>query len=401
MTKQRDLKQELGRQLEVELTGNILPVWMKYLPDRARGGFYGAMTNSWQIRDDVPRSAILCARILWTFSAAFRRFAMPSYREIADWAYAYLIGVFGDDEYGGVYWSVDKDGAPVMAHKHHYAQAFAIYGLSEYYRATRQAESLAVAQELFDLLEAHAFDSTHGGYIEGSRRDWRALDDMRLSEREINCRKSMNTLLHILEAYTNLLRAWQDASLMEQHRGLLQVFAAHVIDPETGHLRLFFDDDWRSLKRADSYGHDIEASWLLWEAAACHDDPALHAQIRELALRLAEAVHREGRDADGSVFYEGNPEGLLDDGKAWWVQAEAMVGFYNAYQLSGRAHFAEAAWDCWDYIQQKVVDRTHGGWYKQLDRAGNPDFEHFKAGPWDCPYHHSRACLEMMTRLGT
>ncbi len=389
---------EFASRLEAELTGNILPVWMRYAPDRANGGFHGALTNDWQVRDDVPRSAILCARILWTFAAAYRRCGAPAYREMADWAYTALTGPFWDEEFSGVYWSVDRHGAPALDRKHHYAQAFAIYGLSEYHRATGHADSLARAQALFDLLEAHAFDPAHGGYIEGSRRDWGALEDMRLSDREINCRKSMNTLLHILEAYTNLLRAWEDARLREQHRALVEVFYRHVYDPAAGHLRMFFDDDWRSLKAADSYGHDIEASWLLWEAAELHADPDLHARIQAATVQIAEAVYRDGRDSDGSLFYEGGPQGITEDEKSWWVAAEAMVGFTNAWQLSGRAHFAAAARASWEYIEGHHVDRVHGGWFKVLDRAGRV-ISPYKIDPWACPYHHSRACLELLARL--
>jgi mannobiose 2-epimerase len=400
MTQQLRSDQALAAQLEAELTGNILPVWMQYAPDRDRGGFYGALTNDWQIQDDVPRGSILCARILWTFAAAYRRFGTPVYRDMADHAYAALTGPLWDDQHGGVYWSVDRDGAPVMDRKHHYAQAFAIYGLSEYHRATGHAESLSRAQALFDLLETHAFDPVHGGYIEGSRRDWGPLEDMRLSDREINCRKSMNTLLHMLEAYTNLLRVWDDDRLRRQHRALIEVFYTKVFDPAAGHLRLFFDDDWRSLQVADSYGHDIEASWLLWEAAELHDDTDLHAQIKRVAVQLAGAVYADGRDTDGSIFYEGGPDGITEDDKSWWVPAEGMVGFTNAYQLSGDDRFMAAARACWDYIQAKHIDRANGGWFKVLDRAGNL-LSPYKVDPWACPYHHGRACLEMMDRLGT
>ncbi len=391
--------QDFARQLEAELTGNILPFWMEYLPDRENGGFHGAVTNDLQIRDDVPRAAIMCARILWTFSAAYRRYGAADYLEMATWAYDDLTGVFWDKVHGGVFWSVDRHGVSVKDHKHHYAQAFALYGISEYYRATRQPESLALAQELFRLLEAHAFDPSHGGYIQSSSREWRAPADMRLDKQEINGRKSTNTLLHILEAYTNLLRIWDHPYLKMQHKSLLAVFWRRVFNPTSGHLKQLFDDEWNSLLEIDSYGHDIEASWLLWEAAELQDDPRLRSQIREISLGLAEAVYRDGQDNDGSIFYEGDAHGIVDDCKSWWTQAEAMVGFYNAFQLSGQAHFAAAAQACWHYIQQKVIDCSHSDWFKQLDRAGNPDSKRFKAGPWDCPYHHSRACLEMIGRL--
>jgi mannobiose 2-epimerase len=392
-------KNDFRSQLIKELTGNILPFWMTYAVDKINGGFYGALTNDLGIHNEVPRSAILCARILWTYATAFRKLGDQDYLGMATWALDYLTHVFFDEEYGGLYWTVDAAGKPVLDRKHHYAQAFAIYGLSEFYRATRQPQSLAMAQKLFQLLEAHAFDPVYGGYIEGSSRRWEALADMRLSDRDLDCRKSMNTMLHILEAYTNLLRVWDDASLKAQHKALLEMFQQHIVDPSTGHFRLFFDDRWNSLLDNVSYGHDIEGSWLLYEAAQMQGDPALLEKASTQAIQIATAVVQDGLEQDGSLPYEAGLHGLVDDNKSWWVQAEAVVGFYNAYQLSGQERFAQAAYRSWSYIQDKIVDRTHGDWFKVLDRVGTPKKSSFKVGPWECPYHASRACFEMLERL--
>jgi len=390
---------EFRSQLEDELTGNILPFWMDHSLDKVNGGFYGALTNDLQIHNEVPRSAILCARILWTYATAYRKLGDRQYLDMAGWAYNALRDTFFDPEYGGVYWTVDKAGKPVFDHKHHYAQAFAIYGLSEYYRATERPESLVLAQSLFHLLEKHAYDPLHGGYIEGSSRTWEALADMRLSDRVLNCRKSMNTMLHILEAYTNLLRVWEDPTLRAQQRALIEIFQQRIIDPASGHFKLFFDDQWNSLLPNVSFGHDIEGSWLLLEAAKVQADPALVDQVRQTAVQIASAVCQDGLEPDGSLPYEAGPAGLVDSDKSWWVQAEAMVGFYNAYQLSGQTRFAQAAQRSWKYIQDNVVDRVHGDWFKILHPDGTPDESSYKVGPWECPYHHSRACFEMIERL--
>jgi mannobiose 2-epimerase len=390
---------DFRRQLQEELTGNILPFWMTRSVDKVNGGFYGALTNDLEIHNEVPRSAILCARILWTYATAYRKLGDRQYLAMADWAYTTLRGVFLDPEYGGVYWTVDAAGQPVFDRKHHYAQAFAIYGLSEYYWATGQAESLALAQTLFQLLEKHAYDPVYGGYIEGSSRTWETLTDMRLSDRDLNCRKSMNTMLHVLEAYTNLLRVWPDATLKAQHRALIEIFLQHILDPATGHFKLFFNDHWDSLLPNVSFGHDIEGSWLLLEAAGVQADPALLARVRQASLQIATAVYQDGLEPDGSLPYEAGPQGLVDSDKSWWVQAEAMLGFYNAYQLSGQPHFAQAARHSWDYIQANMVDRVHGDWIKKLHRDGTVDENYYKVGPWECPYHHSRACFEMLDRL--
>jgi mannobiose 2-epimerase len=390
---------EWRQQIQTELTGNILPFWIKHTPDQLNGGFYGAITNDLQVFNDVPRSAILCARLLWTYATAYHKLGNPEYLSTAQWAYNYLTSIFWDHEHGGLYWSVNAAGEPVLDRKHHYAQAFGIYGLSEYYRATGEAHSLELAQQLFALLEEHAFEPLYGGYLEGSSRNWEKLADMRLSERDLNCRKSMNTMLHILEAYTNLLRVWPDARLKAQHRALIQIFLEKIIDPQSQHFKLFFDDQWHSLLPHISYGHDIEGSWLLVEAAEIQGDPALLEQVRAQAVRMAEAVYQQGVDEDGSLFYEAGPEGWVDSSKSWWVQAEAVVGFYNAYQLSGQEHFAQESQRSWAYIQAQLVDREYGDWIKQRRRDGTIDSNVYKVGPWECPYHHSRACFEMLKRV--
>ena len=390
---------DLRKQIKNELTTNILPFWMAHSVDKANGGFYGALTDTLEIHNEIPRSAILCARILWTYATAYRKLGNPDYLGMARWAYDDLTRVFLDPEYGGVYWSVDVAGKPVFDRKHHYAQAFAIYGLSEYYRATGESHSLALAQKLFQLLEMHAYEPVDGGYLEGSSRKWEAQTDMRLSDRDLNCRKSMNTMLHILEAYTNLLRVWQDPTLKKQHRALIETFLQHIVDPGSSHFKLFFDDPWNSLLDNMSFGHDIEGSWLLFEAAQIQADPALVDKVGETSIQIAAAVYADGLEPDGSLPYEAGPHGLVDSDKSWWVQAEAMVGFQNAFQLSGQARFAQAARRSWSYIQDKLVDRVHGDWIKRLHRDGTPATSNYKVGPWECPYHQARACFEMLERL--
>ncbi len=392
-------KAEFKTQLESELTGNILPFWLTHVVDEVNGGFHGAVTNDLQIRDDVPRSAVLCARILWTFATAYRRLGGAQYLWLARWAYDTLRQVFWDAEYGGVYWLVNRAGEPVSDRKHHYAQAFAMYGLSAFYQATHEPHSLDLAQTLFGLLEEHAYEPIHHGYIEGCDRRWGPLADMRLGEEEPNCRKSMNTMLHVLEAYGGLLRVWQDSRLARQHRDLLETFMAHVVDSHSGHLRPFFDHAWRPLSEQPSFGHDIEASWLIPEAAEIQGDPELLQRSREAGIRLAAAVARDGLDRSGGLSPERTSHERSNSGKSWWAQAEAVVGFYNAYQRTGDARLAQTSHDCWDFIRARFVDRVHGDWFKRLAPDGTPDNAVYKAGPWECPYHHSRACFEMLERL--
>jgi mannobiose 2-epimerase len=300
---------------------------------------------------------------------------------------------------------VDYLGRPVSDRKQIYAQAFAIYGLAEYFRATGHAASLERAKELYGLIEAHSRDPLHCGYIEACARDWGALEDLRLSEKDLNSPKSMNTHLHILEAYTNLLRVWRDPGLLARQKELLEVTLDRIIDNRTAHFRLFFDMEWHSLTDHISYGHDIEGSWLLVEAAEAVGDAALLDRTRELAVRMADAVAREAVDKDGSIFYEANSAGVwIDPNKHWWAQAEAVVGFYNAYQLTGQERFRDLSYRAWEFIERKVVDRAHGEWHAKLKPDGTPfheqeDSDACLVGPWKCPYHNSRVCFEMLERL--
>jgi cellobiose epimerase len=385
--------------IERELTGNILPFWLNHTVDRENGGFYGALTNDLKVCNEVERSAVLCARILWTFSAASRRYPRPEYLAMARHAYDYLLGAFQDSQHGGFYWSVDKTGQTVNDRKQTYAQAFAIYGLSEYHAATGDPESLEIAKKTFHLLEGHASDPQYGGYIEACSRDWGRMDEMRLSTREPNCPKSMNTLLHVMEAYTRLYRLWPDPALRQSLRSLLQVIDRHVIDHERGAFHLFFERDWQVVSDEISYGHDIEGSWLLLEAAEAVGDEPLRTHLSMAAVKIAHTVYREGRDSDGAILYTADPSGLTDSDKHWWPQAEALVGFFNAYKLSGDMRFLSAVRQLWQVIQEKFVDRQHGEWYKILSRDGEPRPGYVKTGPWECPYHHARACLELLKRL--
>ena len=385
--------------IENELNDNILPFWIEHTVDHENGGFYGAITNDLQIRNDVERSAVLTARILWTFSAAYQQFPRPEYLQMAQRAYETLLKNFWDAEHGGIYWTVDKTGQPLNQRKQTYAQAFAIYGLAEYHAASGSSESLETAKKLFTLLENQAADPQFGGYIEARFHDWGELADMRLSALEPNCPKSMNTLLHVLEAYTRLYQLWPDPKLRQALRDQLEIMQAHVIDHERGTFHLFFERDWRVISDEISYGHDIEGSWLLLEAAEALGDEPLLTHIRLAAVKMATAVYENGRDSDGAIWYAANPSGLVDDNKHWWPQAEALVGFYNAYKLSGDIRFLGAVRQLWQVINEKFVDRKHGEWFKIIDRAGNPLLDHVKTGPWECPYHNARACLELLKRL--
>ncbi len=388
----------LAQDLQRELTEGILPYWLRHTIDERHGGFVGLITGDELVVEDAAKGSILNARILWTFSAAYRALGHSEYAAVADRAAIYIQDHFLDPVHGGVYWMVGADGTPQDARKHVYAQAFAIYGFSEHARATACARSLANAVALYGLIEAHAADRVHGGYQEAFSRDWVPLEDVRLSDVDADERKSMNTHLHVLEAYTNLYRIWPDPELLARLRALIELFLARIVDPATVHLLPFFDDAWAPRSRMVSFGHDIEASWLLLEAADAVGDPALRQRVRQTSLAIAEAVLQQGVDPEGGLFYEVSPGGPLETHKEWWPQAEAIVGFVNAHQETGREDFLQAAQATWDFTRRYLVDSQHGEWFRRVSREGVLEPEWEKVGPWKCPYHNARACLELMAR---
>lgn len=387
----------LKKELQRELTGNILPFWLNNTMDHVRGGFLGHIDFHGNPVPDANKGAILNARILWTFSAAGRALGTPAYMEAAHRAYDYLVSYFIDSEFGGVYWELDYEGNPVNTRKQIYALAFAIYGLSEYYGATGRKAALKQAIALFEDIEKYSFDRERNGYYEAFTRDWKPADDLRLSAKDQNENKTMNTHLHILEAYTNLYRVWEDNTLKNQLVNLVEVFLTHFIN-EKGHLNLFFDDDWNLRSDLVSFGHDIECSWLLQEAAEITGEQRLVKKCREMAVFIA-AQNMAGLDSDGGLCYEYFPsEDRWDRDRHWWPQAEAIVGYYNAWQVSGRDVFLETAFNSWQFIKKYLVDEAVGEWHWSVNTSGIPQHAEQKAGFWKCPYHNSRACLEVIKR---
>ena len=387
-------------ELERELRGNILPWWMAHSPDREHGGFHGHVTHENRVVDGAGKGAVMHARILWTFSAAYRAYGEQAYRETADRAFGYILDHFMDREFGGVFWEVDHLGNPANPRKQIYAIAFTIYAMAEYHAATGNGIALETARQLFLEIESHALDRERNGYTEALTREWKPAEDLRLSEKDQNESKTMNTHLHILEAYANLFRVWKDPGLKRALENIIGLFLARFIDRESGHLNLFFDDDWNLRSRLVSFGHDIECAWLLHEAAGILGNRGLLEQTGGIAVKMADA-NQEGLDHDGGLCYEYFPDrDRFDHDKHWWPQAEAMVGYFNAYRITGDDAFARRAMASWEFIKERIIDRDHGEWYWSVDRQGNPRTDKEKAGFWKCPYHNGRACMEVIRGIG-
>ena len=410
------------------LETNILRFWIDKMVDRENGGFYGRIDGSGVLHPEAEKGAILNARILWTFSAAYRVLGNPEYLEMATRAKEYFIEHFIDKEYNGVYWSVDYKGQPLDTKKQFYAIGFAIYGLSEYARATKDHEALDYALQLYDCVEEHALDTLYNGYIEACSRDWQPMADMRLSDFDANFPKSQNTHLHIIEPYANLYRCLKEMqaaascdyvpvigsvlpigitvpteTLVEVEgslRNLIHIFTDHILNPETHHLDLFFEMDWtRGAGQLESYGHDIECSWLMHEAALVLGDRDVLAKVEKVVREVAKASEK-GLRPDGSMIHEANVDtGHVDDDLHWWVQAENVVGWFNLWQHFGDTEALGRAFKCWEYIKENLIDYDGGEWFWSRHPDGSLNTVDDKAGFWKCPYHNSRMCLEIMERL--
>lgn len=390
---------QLKKEVEETLTTNILPYWMEKMTDTQHGGFYGRINGQEILMPEAEKGSILNARILWTFSSAYRLLHKSEYLETATRAKREIIDRFYDKEFGGIYWSINAEGRPLDTKKQIYAIGFAIYGLSEYHRATGDSEALEYAIRLFHDIEAHSFDRKKNGYCEALTREWKELADMRLSDKDANERKTMNTHLHILESYTSLFRVWKDEHLKHQLHNLVRLFINRILDTETSHLQLFFNDDWESQCRIISYGHDIEASWLLHEAVLVLGDKTLLDEVEPRVIEIAEAGTEGFLTTAGMVYEQHVDTASIDADRHWWVQAETIVGYINLYQHFDDKQSLSRAVQCWEFVKRNLIDRENGEWYWSLRADGSVNRNEDKAGFWKCPYHNGRMCMEIIERF--
>ena len=408
---------KLKAEMQDVVENNILPFWLN-MQDIEHRGFYGQMQGDGTLVKNADKGGILNARILWSFSAAYRVLGCPDYLMAATRAKDYILEHFIDHEYGGTYWSLDSMGNPVDTKKQFYAIGFTIYGLSEYARATGDVEAFRYAYQLFQCIEEHSRDRKNNGYIEAQTREWGEIADMRLSDLDANYPKSQNTHLHIIEPYTNLYRLMQerpellqlaediDASAIEEvHealRNLIDIFTDRILNPETHHLDLFFEMDWtRGAGWLESYGHDIECSWLMHEAALVLGDKEVLAKVEPI-VRLVAQASEKGLNDDGSMTHEANLDtGHVDADRHWWVQAETVVGFFNLYQHFGDKDALQKCLNCWQYIKDNLIDHQLGEWYWSRDPERNINLKDDHAGFWKCPYHNSRMALELIERISS
>lgn len=389
-------RKEMKQELE-----DILAYWMQFTVDSRYDGFVGKIDHDNTIYPEAPKGSVLNARILWTFSAAYRLTKNEDYLKLAERAFQYFSENFVDREFGGVYWAVNYKGCPLDTKKQIYALSFAVYGLSEFYCASKNTEALKLAERIYGDIIKHSRDETYGGYIEALTRDWKEIEDLRLSAKDSNEKKSMNTHLHVLEAFANLYRVHPNEGLKQHLDELVRLFLDHIISPKTNHLVLFFNDRWYERSQVVSYGHDIEAAWLLQEATELIDNESLLANVKKRCVQVAMAAE-EGLDKDGGLWYEFDPgENRLIKQKHSWPQAEAMIGFFNAWQNTGEKKYLEQSLKSWDFVKKYIHDKNCGEWYWGVNEDYSPMKQEDKVGIWKCPYHNSRACIEIINRINS
>ncbi|MDO4491419.1 MAG: AGE family epimerase/isomerase [Lachnospiraceae bacterium] len=385
----------LKTEVREHLTKEIIPFW-KGMRDDENGGFYGYLDYDLNLDKKAVKGCILNSRILWFFSNAYMLLGDRDLLEYADHGFAFLKEHCLDKEYGGVYWSVQYDGKPEDDTKHTYNQAFAIYALSSYYDASRNKEALELAYTLYDLIESRCTDEY--GYLEAFNRVFQPEDNDKLSENGVMAEKTMNTLLHVFEAYTELYRVTKDEKVADRIRYMLDLIADKVYNPELGRQEVFFDRTWNTLIDLYSYGHDIETAWLVDRGLEVLEDQAYTDKISPITREITENIYNRAY-IDHSLVNEAE-NGVVDTTRVWWVQAEAVVGFLNGYQKNPQEEkYLAAAEDIWDFIKTYMVDKRKGSeWYWQLDKDRNPA-EKAIVEMWKCPYHNGRMCFEVMRRI--
>jgi mannobiose 2-epimerase len=388
------LKTELTTELD-----NILEYWSKETIDQKNGGFIGQIDCNEHKNFEAEKGSVLNARILWSFSATYSITKNQEHKQIAKEAFEYIINNFYDSEFGGIYWSINPDKTPKDTKNQIYAIAFVIYGMSEYYAISRDEDALKYSILLYKKIQEYSYDPINKGYFEAFTRTWQHIEDLRLSDKDANEKKTMNTHLHIVEGYAHLYKVWKDERLKNDIIELLEVIETHFINKETGHLRLFFDENWIEKPDVISYGHDIEAAWLLLQCAEISGDTALIASYKKYAILLTDATFDGIDPVDGGLWYELEPDdNKLVAEKHWWPQAELMIGFYNAYQLTNNQKYLDVVLKNWEFVKRYILDKKNGEWIWGINKDYSK-IQKDKAGFWKCPYHNSRACIELIRRI--
>lgn len=386
---------EMKRDIIDHIQNGIIPFW-ESLRDQTNGGYYGFVDYDLCIDKKAVKGCILNSRITWFFANAYLLFQEEHLLEHARHGFTFMKKHCMDPEYGGIYWSVTYDGKIEEGMKHTYNQAFAIYALSSYYDASKDREALQMAYDLFHLIESKCKDEN--GYLEALSRDFQIIDNDKLSENGVMADRTMNTLLHILEAYTELYRVDHNSEVKHRLTDIIECFVHKVYNPALHRQEVFFDNNWKSLIDLHSYGHDIETAWLMDRTAEVLDVPEITEVITPITRDLTRQIYEVA--FDGHSLANECEKGVVNTDRIWWIQAETVVGFLNGYEKDPtRTEYLEAARNTWEYIKEYIIDKREGSeWYWRVREDGTPVNDPI-VEPWKCPYHNGRMCLEVIKRL--
>ena len=388
----------MGMKEEVKdhLVSAIIPFW-KSLRDDEFGGYYGYMDYDLKLNKKAEKGCILNSRITWFFSNAYTLLKDPSLLDEADHGYEFLKNHCIDSENGGIFWSMNYDGTPLDTTKHTYNQAFCIYALSSYYEASGKREALDLAFQLFHMIEEKCTDDQ--GYLEAFTRDFKPESNEKLSENGVLAEKTMNTLLHVLEAYTELYRVSKDKEVEERLKWIMDTFAEKVYNSELERQEVFFDKNYNSIIDLHSYGHDIETAWLMDRTVDVLGDETYRQKMTPITKALTKKIYEVA--FDGHSLSNECDKGVVDTNRVWWVQAETVVGFLNGYEKDpSRVEYKEAAEAEWQFIKDHVIDPRNGSeWFWLVRQDGSPVEGEPIVEPWKCPYHNGRMCMEVIRRL--
>ena len=397
----REKAVQMANEMKDHLQNGIIPFWKK-LRDDEFGGYYGWLDYDLELDKKAVKGCILNSRITWFFANAYTLSktlgeADESLLAEAKHGYEFLKNACIDKEFGGIYWSLKYDGTPEDTTKHTYNQAFCIYALASYYEASGDSEALDLAFQLFHLIEDKCTDDL--GYMEAFTRDFKPESNEKLSENGVLADKTMNTLLHVFEAYTELLRVTGNEEVKERLMWIMDTVADKVYNPVLKRQEVFFDREYHSIIDLYSYGHDIETAWLLDRGVSVLGS----SEYRDKMHAITKVLTRQIYDIafDGHSLSNECDKGKVDTNRVWWVQAETVVGFVNGWQQDPKhEEYLEGALLVWEFIKEHVIDKREGSeWFWLVTQEGKPVVGKPIVEPWKCPYHNGRMCMEIIRRL--
>ena len=383
-------------EVKAHLLNDIIPFW-KNLRDDEFGGYYGYMDYDLKLDKKAVKGCILNSRITWFFANAYTLLKDESLLEEAKHGFAFMKEHCMDKENGGIFWSMKYDGTPEDTTKHTYNQAFSIYALSSYYEATHDEEALAMAKELFHIIETKCTDEI--GYKEAFDKEFHEVENDKLSENGVIAEKTMNTLLHVFEAYTELCRVAKLPEVKERLEWIMDTFADKVYNPKLHRQEVFFDRNMNTILDLHSYGHDIETAWLMDRGVEVLGEKKYEEKMTPITKDLTAEIYKVA--FDGHSLANECEKGVVNVHRIWWVQAETVIGFLNGWQKDpSRTEYLEAAKSEWQFIKDHVMDKRQGSeWFWEVDPSGKPYEGRPIVEPWKCPYHNGRMCFEVIRRL--